>query len=99
MTVCRVSIPPHVTNVLTHLPPAVKRDAKQAVRILSQDPYAGEPLERELHGLWKYRIRTFRIVYRIVTEERLIQVMAVGPRDTIYEVVRAAVRQRKQVPA
>jgi mRNA interferase RelE/StbE len=81
-------IPPHVAEVLTYLPPAIKRDAKQAFRILSEDPRAGEPLERELRGLWKYRIRAFRIVYRIVVEQRLIQVMAVGPRGTIYDVVR-----------
>ena len=83
-----VSIPPHVADVLVHLPPTVKRDAKQAFRILSEDPHAGEPLERELHGLWKYRIRAFRIVYRIVVDQRLIQVLGVGPRGTIYDVVR-----------
>ena len=85
----RVSIPPHVAVVIAHLPPAIKRDAKQAFRILSHDPRAGQPLERELKGLWKYRIRSFRVVYRIMAEERLIQIMAVGPRGTIYDVVRA----------
>ena len=89
----RVSVPPHVAHVLTHLPPAVKRDAKQALRILSGDPRAGEPLERELKGLWKYRIRAFRLVYRLRAEQRLIQVMGVGPRGTIYDVIRAAVRR------
>ena len=87
-----VSIPPHVAGVLAHLPPAIKRDAKQALRILSEDPHAGEPLERELHGLWKYRIRAFRLVYRLNAEQRLIQVMGVGPRNTIYDVIRAIVR-------
>ena len=91
----RVSVPPHVADVLTHLPPALKRDAKQTLRILSEDPHAGEPLERELHGLWKYRIRAFRLVYRINAEQRLIQVMGVGPRGTIYDVIRAIVRQSK----
>lgn len=84
----RVSIPPHIADVLTHLSPAIKRDAKQAIRILSEDPHAGEPLKRELEGLRKYRIRSFRIVYRLVAERRLIQIMGVGPRGTIYDVVR-----------
>lgn len=88
----RVSIPPHVADLIAHLPPAIKRDTKQALRILSDDPHAGEPLERELQGLWKYRIRSSRIVYRIVAEQRLIQVMGIGPRRTIYDVIRAAVR-------
>ena len=88
MVVSRISIPPHVAGSLTHLPPAIKRDAKQALRILSRDPHAGEPLEKELRGLWKFRIRSFRVVYRIVTEERLIRVMAVESRETVYDTVR-----------
>ncbi len=88
MVVYRISIPPSVADTITHLPPAVKRDAKQALRILTHDPHAGEPLEKELRGLWKFRIRSFRVVYRIVAAERLIQVMAVEPRETIYETVR-----------
>lgn len=91
----RVSIPPHVADVLTHLPPAIKRDAKQALRILSTDPHAGEPLEEELAGLWKYRIRSFRIVYRLVAEQRLIQVMGIGPRGTIYDMIRALIRHEQ----
>ena len=78
-----------------HLPPAIKRDAKQALRILGEDPHAGEPLERELHGLWKYRIRAFRLVYRIHAERRLIQVLGVGPRGTIYDAIRALIRHRQ----
>ena len=89
----RVSIPPQVADILSHLPPTIKRDAKQAIRILSEDPHAGEPLERELQGLWKYRIRSFRIVYRIVAEPRVIQIMGVGPRGTIYDVIRAISRR------
>jgi len=88
MVVYRISIPPHVAEAITHLPPAVKRDAKQALRILSRDPHAGEPLEKELRGLWKFRIRSFRVVYLIVAGERLIQVMAVESRETVYETVR-----------
>lgn len=93
---CHVSIPPHVADVLTHLPPAIKRDAKQALRILSEDPHAGEPLERELKGRWKYRLRSFRVVYRIVAPQRLIQVMAVGPRGTVYDAVWDYLRREAQ---
>jgi mRNA interferase RelE/StbE len=91
----RVTIPPHVADVLTHLPPAIKRDAKQALRILSTDPHAGDPLEKELSGLRKYRIRSFRIVYRIVAEQRMIHVMGVAPRGTIYDMIHAIVSHQK----
>ena len=87
MVAYRVSVPPHVATVVVHLPPAIKQDIKAALRILSTDPHAGEPLQRELQGLWKYRARSFRIVCQIAHERRLIRVMAVGHRKTIYDVV------------
>ena len=88
MVACRVSIPPHVAAVITHLAPAIKSDVKAALRVLSTDPHAGEPLQRELKGLWKYRARSFRIVYQIVHERRVIRVMAVGHRHSVYDLVR-----------
>ena len=88
MITYRVSIPPHVAEMMVHLPPAVKQDAKQAFRILSRHPHAGDPLGQELEGLWKFRIRSFRIVYRIVTDQRMIQIIAVDPRPTVYDFVR-----------
>lgn len=88
--VYQIRIPPHVAENLAHLPPTVKQEAKQAFRILSRDPHAGEPLERELTGLWKYRIRFFRVVYRILADQRIIQIIAVDRRPTVYDVVRRA---------
>jgi len=81
-------IPPHVAQVIAHLPPAVKHDVKRALRTLSANPRAGEPLERELKGMWKYRVRSFRIVYQIASEQRLLRILAVGHRQTIYDVLR-----------
>jgi antitoxin YefM len=47
----RPDIPPHVAEVVRHLPPDVKRSVKQALRSLSSDPFAGAPLMRDLSGL------------------------------------------------
>ena len=82
---------PAVAHTIAHLPPAIKRDATQALRTLSADPHAGAPLERELKGLWKYRTRSFRVVYRIVADQRILHVVAVGHRRTIYDLI---LRQR-----
>ena len=95
--VYQVRIPPHLAAALAQLPPAVKRDAREACRVLSCDPHAGDPLERELRGLRKYRIRSFRVVYRIMAAERMIQILAIGPRHTIYDVVRELIERRKAV--
>jgi len=79
----RVDVPPHVAEVIRCLPPEVKRGVKEALRLLAQDPGAGVPLTRELEGYWRYRVRRFRIVYQ--RAPRLVRVVAVGHRRTVYE--------------
>ena len=88
MAVWQPRIPPHLADAISHLPPAVKRELRQALRVLSNNPHAGAPLKRELQGLWKFRIRSFRIVYKIVPTERLLQIVAVGHRKTVYDLIR-----------
>ena len=94
MIVFRPTIPPLVAEVIARLHSAIKQDVKRAIRILSVDPHAGEPLQRELKGMWKYRVRSFRIVYRIMLEHRQLHILAVGHRQTIYDLV----RQQHQTP-
>ncbi len=91
----RPDIPPHVSEVIRHLPPDLKRSVKQALRALSLDPFSGEPLLRELEGLRKYRVRRFRIVYALDRGRRIIRIFAVGHRREIYEKLAAQLRRRK----
>ena len=85
MALFRPAIPPRVAEVIRHLHPDLKRSVRQAVRALCADPVCGEPLQKELEGYWKYRVRRFRIVYAIDRPDRIIRIVAVGPRRTIYE--------------
>jgi mRNA interferase RelE/StbE len=85
MAVHRPDIPPHVAQLIRHLPPGVKRSVKQAVRSLSSNPFSGEPLLRELTGLWKYKVRRFRLMYEVDRKARLIRVFALGHRRVVYE--------------
>jgi mRNA interferase RelE/StbE len=55
-----------------------------AIRGIATDPECGAPLLRELDGLWKYRVRRFRIVYAIDRKRRVIRLMAVGHRRHAY---------------
>jgi mRNA interferase RelE/StbE len=81
----RPAIPPRVAEAIRHFHPDLKRSVRQAVRALCADPACGEPLQKELEGYWKYRVRRFRIVYAIDRPSRIIRIVAVGPRCTIYE--------------
>ena len=94
MAVYRLDIPPHVAVILRHLPPELKRPIQSALQALSRDPALGEPLLRELEGLWKYRVRRFRIVYTVDRGAGLLRIFAVGHRRTIYEEVASSLRGR-----
>ena len=93
MTVFRPEIPPHVATNIRRFPPDLKRSIKQAIRALSVNPNAGEPLRRELEGLWKYRVRRFRIVYEIDRRKRTLRIVAIGHRRQIYEAATSLLRQ------
>ena len=84
MTRFRLDIPPAVAAVLRHLPPELKRSIKNALRALAENPSLGQPLRRELEGLWKYRVRRFRIVYSIDRTSRVLRIPGVGHRSRIY---------------
>jgi len=91
--VFRIDVPPHVPEVVRHLPPEVKRGVKAALRAVAEDPAIGEPLRRELAGLWKFRVRRYRLVYEVDRDARVVRVVAVGHRRGIYDEVVARVRR------
>lgn len=80
-----LDIPPHVAEVLRRLPPDIKRPVKAALRAIGADPSIGAPLKREPKGLWRFRVRRFRIAYAIDRSRRTVRVMAVAHRRHIYD--------------
>jgi mRNA interferase RelE/StbE len=85
VAVYRPDIPPHIAEVIRHLPPELKRGIKQAMETLSADPFAGTPLMGELAGLWRIKVRRFRIIYEPDRKSRIVRVFAIGHRREIYE--------------
>ena len=61
---------------------------------MSRDPDCGTPLQRELEGLWKYRVKRFRIVYAVDLTRKILRIVAVGHRRAIYEEVADLLRRR-----
>ena len=93
MTPFRPSIPPHIAAVIRTLHPDLKQSIKSAIRAIAANPECGEPLQRELDGLRKYRVRRFRIVYAVEQKRRVIRLMAVGHRRTVYEELTDRIRR------
>jgi mRNA interferase RelE/StbE len=85
VTSFRPDIPPHVADVIRSLHLDLKPLIKSAIRAIAANPECGEPLKRELDGLRKYRVRRFRIVYAVHQKTRIIRLMAVGHRRSVYE--------------
>ena len=72
-----------ISAYIRSLPPALKKRIHSALDQIRMQPGEGKPLQRELEGYRSFRIGKFRIIYRVTIKE--IEVVAIGPRRTIYE--------------
>ncbi|MBX3329237.1 MAG: type II toxin-antitoxin system RelE/ParE family toxin [Nitrospira sp.] len=70
--------------------------AHSAARTIVANPECGEPLKYELDGLRKYRVRRFRVVYTAHQKTRIIRLMAVGHRQSVYEELTERLRRKAQ---
>lgn len=78
-------VPEGVVSLVRNLHPLIKADIRAALHFLMQKPDSGKPLKEELHGLRSYRVKRYRIIYRIVGGEKILEIVAIGPRKNIYE--------------
>ena len=72
--------------------PVIKRKVRAAFEIIMTDPYAGKALRAELEGLHTYRVGRLRVVYR-VPSKRVIEIVTIGSRKTIYQETYRLVRK------
>jgi len=72
-----------ISAYIRSLHPALKKRLHDALDQIRVQPGEGKPLQRELKGYRSFRIGKFRIIYRVTVKE--IEIVAVGPRRTIYE--------------
>ena len=66
------------------LHPQLKRKVRVVLTDILANPSCGKALKLELNGLWTYRVGRHRIIYRW-GEGKVVDLVAVGPRSTIYE--------------
>jgi mRNA interferase RelE/StbE len=72
-----------VAGVIRALHPELKRKVRTVLDEIREDPTQGKELKDDLSGLRSVRVAHFRIVYRIGAR-RVVEVVALGPRRTIY---------------
>ena len=78
-------LPDDVASVLKKLHPAIKSHIRSGLRTIIENPYNGKALKEELRGLRSYRVKRYRIIYRVCLDRHQIEIITIGPRRIIYE--------------
>ena len=80
----RLRVPSDVVELIRDLHPDIKQKVCVALEHIMAELRSGKALRDELTGLGSFRVGKLRMVYRL-TANRLVELVAVGPRETIYE--------------
>ena len=90
----RLRIPDELARDLAKLIPDLKRRLRAGLDRVIADSRAGKALLGELAGLRSLRIGRMRVIYR-TAPGKVIEIVAIGPRQTIYEETRRLVRREQ----
>ena len=83
MPVSTLKVPAEIRNLIRRLHPQLKRKVRAALADILEDTGCGKALKEELDGYWSLPIGRTRIIYR--PGQRGVEIVAIGPRQTIYE--------------
>jgi mRNA interferase RelE/StbE len=90
----KLRVPDDVTGLIRTMHPHLKKKIKAALQMILSDHNAGKALKDELAGLRSFRVSRFRVIYR-VPSKREIEIIAIGPRERIYEETLRLLRKEK----
>lgn len=51
---------------------------------LKENPFSGKPLTRELTGRFTYKVGVYRIIYKVNKRDKVVMILTVGHRATVY---------------
>jgi mRNA-degrading endonuclease RelE of RelBE toxin-antitoxin system len=80
----KLRVPVEIVAFIRGCHPQLIRKIRAGLQHIVPEPESGKSLKDELEGLNSYQISRFRIIYRI-SSKQTIDIIAVGPRKTIYE--------------
>ena len=64
---------------------SILRYLRERIATDEDPPRFGKPLSRQLVGLWRYRIRDYRVICNLEDDKLIVLVLRVGHRKDIYE--------------
>ena len=77
------------------LHPRIKPQIKTRLEQISDNPYLGKHLERDLSGYMSFRTQRYRIIYKIREDDQVIEIHYVGHRKDIYELFGEEIRTQR----
>ena len=80
-----LKVPDEIASLVRGLHPQIKATIRSALHTILEEPLTGKPLRDELEGFRSYRVKRYRIVYRISPDSKHLEIIALGPRKNIYE--------------
>jgi mRNA interferase RelE/StbE len=91
----RLRLAEQTAALIRGLHPDIKKKIRSGIEAIVRNPDKGKPLRQELAGLSSFRVGKFRIIYRMASKT-IIELVAVGPRKTIYEETYQLLMRKKQ---
>lgn len=90
----KIRAPDEIASLIRSAHPQLKRKIKSALNLIVADPALGKSFRDELKGLKSFQVSRFRIIYQ-TSSKRVIELIAIGPRKTIYEETYRIIRKEK----
>ncbi len=80
----KLKVPDDIAELIRNMHPHLKKKIRATLQSILFDPYSGKTLKAELSGLRSFCVGRFRVINR-VSDQNLIKIVAIGPRENIYE--------------
>ena len=91
----RARYTPEAAERICKLHPLIKKEVREGIRALLDNPLLGYALHDELSGYWSFRIRMYRVIFRPNDDEFTVDVVYVGPRRSVYEELRTLLLEQR----
>lgn len=92
----KLRVPEEIVTLIRGCHPQLKRKIRAGLQHIMSEPESGKWLKDKLKGMQSYRISRFRIIYRR-SSPRIIDIVAIGPRKTIYQETYRILKKESQV--
>ena len=75
---------PKADRNMERLPQHVREQVARQINLLADQPRLGKTLRGHLRGKWSLRVRDYRVIYSLDTEQHKVIIESVGHRQGIY---------------